>query len=148
MCDHTLGSRLVTWVTETFPSGKSRQESTVGPPNLSNRPHRRFRDRPPSRRCVGAQVGAPPEPRQMRRHWRGTATMRCRTCWCGKRLAAQSPGRRVSSRPRRFSERRCGRDWGGAFPEKLAAPELEKGSFVRISVVHLDLPLFWQCWKV
>ena len=83
MCDHTLGSRLVTLVTETFPSGKSRQESTVGPPNLSNRPHRRFRDRP----------------------------LR-------------------------------------AFPEKLAAPELEKGSFARISVVHLDLPLFWQCWKV
>jgi len=34
------------------------------------------------------------------------------------------------------------------FPEKLAAPELADGSFVRISDVHLDVPLFWQCWKL
>ena len=34
------------------------------------------------------------------------------------------------------------------FPEQLAAPELTNGSFVRISDVHLDARLFWQCWKL
>jgi LysR family transcriptional regulator, chromosome initiation inhibitor len=34
------------------------------------------------------------------------------------------------------------------FPEILAAPALDDGSFVRISEVHLDVPLFWQCWKL
>ena len=36
----------------------------------------------------------------------------------------------------------------GMFPEKLAAPQLQDGSFVRISDVHLDVPLYWQCWKL
>jgi LysR family transcriptional regulator (chromosome initiation inhibitor) len=34
------------------------------------------------------------------------------------------------------------------FPQRLAAPQIENGSFVRISDVHLDGPLFWQCWKL
>jgi LysR family transcriptional regulator (chromosome initiation inhibitor) len=34
------------------------------------------------------------------------------------------------------------------FPEKLAAPQLAHGSFARVSDVHLDVPLFWQCWKL
>jgi LysR family transcriptional regulator, chromosome initiation inhibitor len=25
---------------------------------------------------------------------------------------------------------------------------LDDGSFVRISDVHLDVPLFWQCWTL
>jgi LysR family transcriptional regulator (chromosome initiation inhibitor) len=36
----------------------------------------------------------------------------------------------------------------GMFPEQLAAPELAKGVFVRVCDVHLDVPLFWQCWKL
>ena len=42
---------------------------------------------------------------------------------------------------------RAGLGWG-VFPEKLAASQLADGSFVRISDAHLDVPLFWQCWKM
>jgi LysR family transcriptional regulator, chromosome initiation inhibitor len=42
---------------------------------------------------------------------------------------------------------RAGLGWG-MFPDSLAAPHLADGSFVRISDVHLDVPLFWQCWKL
>jgi LysR family transcriptional regulator (chromosome initiation inhibitor) len=34
------------------------------------------------------------------------------------------------------------------FPENLAAPQFADGSFVRVSDVYLDVPLFWQCWKL
>ena len=36
----------------------------------------------------------------------------------------------------------------GHVPGQLAAPHLAEGTFVRISDVHLDVPLFWQCWKL
>jgi LysR family transcriptional regulator (chromosome initiation inhibitor) len=36
----------------------------------------------------------------------------------------------------------------GMYPEQLAAPDLADGSFVRIADVHLDVPLYWQCWKL
>jgi hypothetical protein len=49
-------------------------------------------------------------PWQLRRHWPGTATMRCRMNWCARHLA--------------------------------------DGSFVLVSDVHLEVPLFWQCWKL
>jgi LysR family transcriptional regulator, chromosome initiation inhibitor len=42
---------------------------------------------------------------------------------------------------------RTGRGWG-MFPETLAAPALAEGSFVRVADAHLDVPLFWQCWKL
>ena len=42
---------------------------------------------------------------------------------------------------------RAGLGWG-MYPEQLAAPSLADGSFVRISDAHLDVPLFWQCWKL
>jgi LysR family transcriptional regulator (chromosome initiation inhibitor) len=42
---------------------------------------------------------------------------------------------------------RAGLGWG-MFPESLAAPGVSDGSFVRVSDVHLDVPLFWQCWKL
>lgn len=41
----------------------------------------------------------------------------------------------------------AGLGWG-MFPDDLAAPRLADGSFVRIADVHLDVPLFWQCWKL
>jgi LysR family transcriptional regulator, chromosome initiation inhibitor len=34
------------------------------------------------------------------------------------------------------------------FPDSVAAPHLSDGSFVRVSDVHLDVPLFWRCWKL
>jgi len=34
------------------------------------------------------------------------------------------------------------------FPDSLAGPHLRDGSFVRVSDVHLDVPLYWQCWKL
>jgi len=42
---------------------------------------------------------------------------------------------------------RAGLGWG-MFPDSLAAPYRADGPFVRISDVHLDVPLFWQCWKL
>jgi LysR family transcriptional regulator (chromosome initiation inhibitor) len=42
---------------------------------------------------------------------------------------------------------RAGLGWG-MFPGSLAAPQLADGSFVRLSDVHLDVPLYWQCWKL
>jgi LysR family transcriptional regulator (chromosome initiation inhibitor) len=42
---------------------------------------------------------------------------------------------------------RAGLGWG-MYPLQLAAPELADGSFVRIADVHLDVPLYWQCWKL
>jgi LysR family transcriptional regulator, chromosome initiation inhibitor len=41
----------------------------------------------------------------------------------------------------------AGLGWG-MFPDSLAAPRLREGSFVRIVDVHLDVPLYWQCWKL
>ncbi len=63
--------------------------------------------------------------------------------------------RRDIARPQHFvptaegfgSAVRAGRGWG-MFPETLAAPALVEGSFVRVADVHLDVPLFWQCWKL
>ncbi len=34
------------------------------------------------------------------------------------------------------------------YPEQSAAQALADGSFVQVSDVHLDVPLFWQCWKL
>ena len=42
---------------------------------------------------------------------------------------------------------RAGLGWG-MFPDSLAAPHVDDGSFVRISDVHLDVPLYWQCWRI
>jgi LysR family transcriptional regulator (chromosome initiation inhibitor) len=63
--------------------------------------------------------------------------------------------RRTIVRPTHFvptaegfaSAARAGLGWG-MFPEKLATAERANGSFARISDVHLDVPLFWQCWKL
>lgn len=41
----------------------------------------------------------------------------------------------------------AGLGWG-MYPERAAAAGLADGSFVRIAKVHLDVPLFWQCWKL
>jgi LysR family transcriptional regulator, chromosome initiation inhibitor len=42
---------------------------------------------------------------------------------------------------------RAGLGWG-MFPDRLADVHEADGSFVLISDVHLDVPLFWQCWKL
>ena len=42
---------------------------------------------------------------------------------------------------------RAGLGWG-MFPDSLAAPAVKEGSFVRVADEHLDVPLFWQCWKL
>jgi LysR family transcriptional regulator (chromosome initiation inhibitor) len=41
----------------------------------------------------------------------------------------------------------AGLGWG-MFPNSLAAPHVADNSFVRIVDVHLDVPLYWQCWKL
>jgi len=40
-----------------------------------------------------------------------------------------------------------GLGWG-MFPARSVAAHLADGSVVQISDVHLDVPLFWQCWKL
>ena len=75
--------------------------------------------------------------------------MRCRTCWCARCFAVDI------ARPQHFvptaegfgAAVRAGLGWG-MFPDSLAAPPLTDGSFVRVSDVHLDVPLYWQCWKL
>jgi LysR family transcriptional regulator (chromosome initiation inhibitor) len=42
---------------------------------------------------------------------------------------------------------RAGLGWG-MFPEKLVARELTAGEFVQVADTHLDVPLFWQSWKM
>lgn len=42
---------------------------------------------------------------------------------------------------------RAGLGWG-MYPEQVAEPAIADGSFVRVADVHLDVPLFWQCWKL
>jgi LysR family transcriptional regulator, chromosome initiation inhibitor len=42
---------------------------------------------------------------------------------------------------------RAGLGWG-MFPDSLAARHIRDGSFVRVSDCHLDVPLYWQCWKL
>ncbi len=42
---------------------------------------------------------------------------------------------------------RAGLGWG-MYPEQSAASALADGSFVQVCDVHLDVPLFWQCWKL
>jgi LysR family transcriptional regulator, chromosome initiation inhibitor len=42
---------------------------------------------------------------------------------------------------------RAGHGWG-MYPEQLAAAALADGAFVRITDAHLDVPLYWQCWKL
>jgi LysR family transcriptional regulator, chromosome initiation inhibitor len=42
---------------------------------------------------------------------------------------------------------RAGLGWG-MYPEQLVAARVADGSFVPIADVHLDVPLFWQCWKL
>ena len=42
---------------------------------------------------------------------------------------------------------RAGVGWG-MYPEQLTAAALAKGSFVRISHSHPEVPLYWQCWKL
>lgn len=42
---------------------------------------------------------------------------------------------------------RAGLGWG-MFPEQLIDAELQAGSVIRISEVRLDIPLYWQCWKL
>lgn len=34
------------------------------------------------------------------------------------------------------------------YPERAAAGPLADGTFIRIADAHLDVPLFWQCWKL
>jgi LysR family transcriptional regulator (chromosome initiation inhibitor) len=42
---------------------------------------------------------------------------------------------------------RAGLGWG-TFPEQLALAGIAEGAFVRVCDVHLDVPLYWQCWKL
>jgi LysR family transcriptional regulator (chromosome initiation inhibitor) len=63
--------------------------------------------------------------------------------------------RRDIVRPRHFipmaegfgAALRKGLGWG-MFPDSLAAPALKDGAFVRIADAHLDVPLYWQSWKL
>lgn len=63
--------------------------------------------------------------------------------------------RRDISRPQHFvptaegfgAAVRAGRGWG-MYPENSAAEHVEHGDFVMAADVHIDVPLFWQCWKL
>ena len=42
---------------------------------------------------------------------------------------------------------RSGLGWG-MYPEQLAEEHLADGAFVQVADLYLDVPLFWQCWKL
>lgn len=42
---------------------------------------------------------------------------------------------------------RAGVGWG-MYPEQNVAPGQTEGPFVQISDAYLDVPLYWQCWKL
>ena len=42
---------------------------------------------------------------------------------------------------------RAGLGWG-MYPEQVAERAIVDGAFVRVCDVHLDVSLFWQCWKI
>jgi LysR family transcriptional regulator (chromosome initiation inhibitor) len=42
---------------------------------------------------------------------------------------------------------RAGLGWG-MYPEQSADTGIARGDFTRISSQHLDVPLYWQCWKL
>jgi LysR family transcriptional regulator (chromosome initiation inhibitor) len=42
---------------------------------------------------------------------------------------------------------RLGLGWG-MVPERLALPDIESGRYVRLDDGHLDVPLYWQYWKI
>jgi LysR family transcriptional regulator (chromosome initiation inhibitor) len=42
---------------------------------------------------------------------------------------------------------RAGLGWG-MFAEQLVADEVAAGTLKRVSDAYLDVPLFWQCWKL
>jgi LysR family transcriptional regulator, chromosome initiation inhibitor len=42
---------------------------------------------------------------------------------------------------------RAGLGWG-MYPEQSAAGPLADGSFIQVCDVSLDVPLYWQCWKL
>ncbi len=93
-------------------------------------------------------MDSPRKPWQERRRWRGTATMRCRMNWCAKRSGVTSPDRSTSCRPRRFGAAvRAGWSWGmfpTAWPHRIWPMDRSCG----VSGVHLNVPLYWQCWKL
>ncbi len=39
---------------------------------------------------------------------------------------------------------RCGRGWAGDVPRGTCVDD----DFVRITEQYLDVPLYWQCWKL
>jgi LysR family transcriptional regulator, chromosome initiation inhibitor len=42
---------------------------------------------------------------------------------------------------------KAGLGWG-MYPEQVADAAIAVGDFARLADVHLDVPLFWQCWKL
>jgi LysR family transcriptional regulator (chromosome initiation inhibitor) len=42
---------------------------------------------------------------------------------------------------------RAGLGWG-MYPEQSAVQDLARGTFIRAADLHVDVPLFWQCWKL
>jgi LysR family transcriptional regulator (chromosome initiation inhibitor) len=42
---------------------------------------------------------------------------------------------------------RAGLGWG-MYPEQSADTGIARGDFTRISSQHLDVPLYWQCWRL
>ncbi len=42
---------------------------------------------------------------------------------------------------------RAGLGWG-MFPERQVASDLDRRKLLTVTDVHLDVPLFWQCWKI
>jgi DNA-binding transcriptional LysR family regulator len=104
--------------------------------------HQRERRGPVISRCERSHGVAGPT------RWRGTVTTRCRTCWCARCFGETSGGRNTSPTAKGIGAAvRAGLGWGMS-PDSLAASRPGDGSFVQVSETHLDVPLYWQRWKL
>jgi len=64
------------------------------------------------------------------------------------RFSQQTATPNASGRRRWIDPVSCKGASEGMFPDSLAGPALKDGSFVRVTKTHLDVPLYWRCWKL
>jgi hypothetical protein len=74
-------------------------------------------------------------------HGRRSTSISTRSLQNGK---TPKPARRFRAIPMSMTSR----SGGDRIRSRSRRPSLANGSFVRIADVHLDVPLFWQCWKL
>jgi LysR family transcriptional regulator, chromosome initiation inhibitor len=63
------------------------------------------------------------------------------------RLAPDPPVHYVPAASAFVDAIRLGLGWG-MVPERIALPDIAEGRYARVGDAHLDVPLYWQYWKI